>query len=68
MTGLLNSTIPLWIAILGFIMFKWIKKGNLGQDLSKMTLLGLDCGFGGLMLLVGPSISTGEMDPVGTVA
>ena len=68
MTGLLNSTIPLWIAILGLVMFRWLKKGNLGQNLSKMTLIGLGCGFGGLMLLVGPSIGTGEMDPIGVVA
>jgi drug/metabolite transporter (DMT)-like permease len=33
-----------------------------------MTLIGLGCGFGGLMLLVAPSIGSGEMDPVGAVA
>ena len=68
MTGLLNSTIPLWVAILGYAIFRWFKKGNIGQNLSKMTLIGLGCGFGGLMLLVAPSIGSGEMDPVGAVA
>ncbi|HKR72793.1 MAG TPA: EamA family transporter [Candidatus Nitrosocosmicus sp.] len=68
MTGLLNSTIPLWVAILGYAMYRWLKKGNLGQNLSQMTLIGLGCGFGGLMLLVAPSIGNGEMDPIGALA
>ncbi|VFJ12680.1 EamA family transporter [Candidatus Nitrosocosmicus franklandus] len=68
MTGLLNSTIPLWVAILGCAMYRWFKKGNLGQSLSRTTTIGLGCGFGGLLLLVGPSIGSGEMDPVGVVA
>ena len=68
MTGLLNSTIPLWVAILGYVMYRWLKKGSIGQNLSKITLIGLGCGFGGLMLLVAPSIGNGEMDPVGAVA
>lgn len=68
MTGLLNSTIPLWVAILGYAMYRWLKKGNTGQNLSKMTLIGLGCGFGGLMLLVAPSIGNGEMDPIGALA
>lgn len=68
MAGLLNSTIPLWVAILGYAIFRWLKKGSIGQNLSKMTILGLTCGFVGLMLLVGPSIGSGEMDPVGVTA
>jgi drug/metabolite transporter (DMT)-like permease len=68
MTGLLNSTIPLWVAILGYAMYRWLKKGNMGQNLSKMTLTGLGCGFGGLMLLVAPAIGNGDMDPIGTLA
>ena len=68
MTGLLNSTIPLWVAILGYVMYRWLKKGSIGQNLSKITLIGLGCGFGGLMLLVAPSIGNGEMDPIGAVA
>ncbi len=68
MAGLLNSTIPLWVAILGYAIFRWLKKGSIGQNLSKMTIVGLACGFVGLMLLVGPSIGSGEMDPVGVTA
>jgi drug/metabolite transporter (DMT)-like permease len=68
MTGLLNSTIPLWVAILLYIIYKWLKKSTNGPKLSKMTIMGLVCGFGGLMLLVTPSIGSGDMDPVGAVA
>lgn len=68
MTGLLNSTIPLWVAIVGYVLYRWLRKGDLGQNLSKMTILGLGCGFGGLILLVGPSIGSGQMDPIGTFA
>jgi drug/metabolite transporter (DMT)-like permease len=42
-TGLLNSTVPLWVAILALVIFK--------RRLSKLTILGLCAGFGGLMLL-----------------
>ena len=59
-TGLLNSTVPLWVAILALVIFK--------RHLSKLTILGLCAGFGGLMLLVAPSLSTGELSPVGTAA
>jgi drug/metabolite transporter (DMT)-like permease len=67
-TGLLNSTIPLWIAIIGYLIYKKIKKGGLGQRLTKSTIIGLSAGFGGLMLLVAPSISTGDLSPIGTAA
>jgi drug/metabolite transporter (DMT)-like permease len=59
-TGLLNSTVPLWVAILALVIFK--------RHLSKLPILGLCAGFGGLMLLVAPSLSTGELSPVGTTA
>jgi drug/metabolite transporter (DMT)-like permease len=59
-TGLLNSTVPLWIAVLALVIFK--------RHLSKLPVLGLCAGFGGLMLLVAPSLSTGELSPVGTTA
>lgn len=59
-TGLLNSTVPLWVAILALIIFK--------RHLSKLPILRLCAGFGGLMLLVAPSLSTGELSPVGTTA
>jgi drug/metabolite transporter (DMT)-like permease len=60
MTGLLNSTVPLWIAIVAYVIYR--------KHFSKSTLVGLGAGFGGLMLLVAPSIGTGTMSPVGTVA
>jgi len=59
-TGLLNSTVPLWIAILALVIFR--------RRLSKLTIVGLCAGFGGLMLLVAPSLSTGELSPIGTTA
>lgn len=68
MTGLLNSTIPLWVAIIGYLLYRWFKKDPLGKKMSKGTMLGLAAGFGGLMLLVGPSIGSGDLDPIGTVA
>ncbi len=68
MTGLLNSTIPLWVAIIGYLSYRWFKKGSLGKKLSKGTILGLVAGFGGLMLLVGPSIGSGDLNPIGTAA
>lgn len=68
MTGLLNSTIPLWVAILLYILYRWIKKSNDGPKLTKLTTMGLVCGFGGLMLLVAPSIGSGEMNPIGAAA
>jgi drug/metabolite transporter (DMT)-like permease len=68
MTGLLNSTIPLWVAIISYLIYKERKKGGLGQKLTKSTIIGLSAGFGGLMLLVAPSISTGDLSPIGTAA
>lgn len=68
MTGLLNSTIPLWIALIGYLIYKWRKNMGLGQKLTKSTIIGLSAGFGGLMLLVAPSIGTGELSPIGTAA
>ena len=68
MTGLLNSTIPLWVAIIGYLLYRWFKKDTLGKKMSKGTMFGLVAGFGGLMLLVGPSIGSGDLDPIGTVA
>src|SRR5919206_43982 len=67
-TGLLNSTIPLWVAIIGYLIYKERKKTGLGQRLTKSTILGLSAGFGGLMLLITPSISTGDLSPIGTAA
>ena len=68
MTGLLNSTIPLWVAIIGYVIYRWFKRNTLGKKMSRATVLGLVAGFGGLMLLVGPSIGSGNLDPIGTAA
>jgi drug/metabolite transporter (DMT)-like permease len=68
MTGLLNSTIPLWVAIIGYVIYRWFKRNTLGKKMSRATVLGLVAGFGGLMLLVGPSIGSGDLDPIGTAA
>jgi drug/metabolite transporter (DMT)-like permease len=59
-TGLLNSTVPLCIAIVAYLIYR--------KHLSKSTIVGLGAGFGGLMLLVAPSIGAGTLSPVGTVA
>jgi drug/metabolite transporter (DMT)-like permease len=59
-TGLLNSTVPLWVAIVAYLIYR--------KHLSKSTMVGLGAGFGGLMLLVAPSIGAGTLSPVGTVA
>ena len=67
-TGLLNSTILLWVAIIGYLVYKKRRKGGLGQRLTRSTIIGLSAGFGGLMLLVAPSIGNGDLSPVGTVA
>ena len=67
-TGLLNSTIPLWVAIIGYLIYKEKKRAGLGQKLTKSTIFGLSAGFGGLMLLVASYISTGDLSPVGTAA
>lgn len=45
-TGLLNSTVPLWLAIVAYLIYR--------KHLSNSTMVGLGAGFGGLMLLVAP--------------
>ena len=67
-TGLLNSTIPLWVAIIGYLLYRWIKKGTIGQKMNITTIIGLATGFGGLMLLIVPSLSSGEISFIGTFA
>jgi drug/metabolite transporter (DMT)-like permease len=59
-SGLLNSTIPLWVAILALLIFR--------KHMTKLTVIGLAAGFSGLMLLVAPSLRSGELDPIGTGA
>ena len=59
-TGLLNSTIPLWVAVIAFLIFR--------KHMTKLIIMGLAAGFGGLMLLVAPSISSGTLSPIGISA
>jgi drug/metabolite transporter (DMT)-like permease len=59
-SGLLNSTIPLWVAILALLIFK--------NRMTKFMIIGLAAGFSGLMLLVAPSLGSGELSPIGTAA
>ena len=56
-TGLLNSTVPLWVAILALLIFK--------RRLSKRMIIGLCAGFGGLMLLVAPSLRYWRVESCG---
>jgi drug/metabolite transporter (DMT)-like permease len=58
--GLLNSTIPLWVAILTILVLK--------KHLTKYMIMGLAAGFGGLLLLVAPSISNGTLNIIGIAA
>jgi drug/metabolite transporter (DMT)-like permease len=60
MTGLLNSTIPLWVGIIAFLLYR--------RGMTKLTVLGLSAGFGGLMLLIGPSLGVGALSPAGVTA
>lgn len=59
-TGLLNSTIPLWVALISMLVFR--------KHLTKKMITGLLAGFGGLMLLIAPSLGNGTLSPVGTAA
>lgn len=59
-TGLLNSTIPLWVAVIAFLIFR--------KHMTKLIIMGLAAGFGGLMLLVAPSIGDGTLSPIGISA
>jgi drug/metabolite transporter (DMT)-like permease len=59
-TGLLNSTIPLWVAVIAFLVFR--------KHMTKLIIMGLAAGFGGLMLLVAPSIGSGTLSPIGISA
>jgi drug/metabolite transporter (DMT)-like permease len=59
-SGLLNSTIPLWVAILALLIFK--------KHMTKLMIVGLAAGFSSLMLLVAPSLGSGTLSPIGTAA
>jgi drug/metabolite transporter (DMT)-like permease len=55
--SLLNSTIPLWVALLMFLLFHY--------RIINLTKIGLLLGFGGMIILVGPSIGGNGSDLVG---
>jgi len=55
--SLLNSTIPLWVALLMFLLFHY--------KIINLTKIGLLLGFGGMLILVGPSIGGNGSDLVG---
>lgn len=57
--ALLVATLPLWMAVLGRTIW--------GEPLSRITLIGLVIGLGGLALLVGP-VEGGGVDPLGALA
>jgi len=58
--SLLNSTIPLWVALLLFLLFHR-KIRNLGK-------IGLFLGFGGMVILVGPAVGGNESNLAGIIA
>lgn len=60
MTSLLNSTIPLWVVLL--LIFVFHTKTTL------LTKVGLGFGFGGMMILVGPSIESDEISITGIIS
>jgi len=60
MTALLNSTIPLWIALLGALVLK--------QKLTRNTILGLVAGFVGLIILVNPFSTNSALNPLGAIS
>ena len=60
MTALLNSTIPLWVAIMASLIFK--------QNLSKITILGLILGFAGLIILINPFTGNNNISYIGIIS
>jgi drug/metabolite transporter (DMT)-like permease len=60
MTALLNSTIPLWVAIIAALAFR--------QHLTKNMVLGLVAGFAGLMILINPFVGNIHLNLIGVVS
>ena len=60
MTALLNSTIPLWVAIIASITFR--------QHLTKNMIFGLIAGFSGLIILVNPFTDNNQLSLVGVIS
>ena len=59
-SALINSTIPLWVAIFTLIFF--------GKRPTKMSTAGLIAGFGGLVILVLPSLLDAEVNFAGIIS
>lgn len=60
MTALLNSTIPLWVAIISSMIYK--------QHLTKNMVFGLIAGFSGLIILVNPFTGNNQLSLVGIIS
>jgi drug/metabolite transporter (DMT)-like permease len=60
MTALLNSTIPLWVAIFASMAFK--------QHLTKDMVFGLVAGFSGLIILINPFTGNDKLSLVGIIS
>ena len=60
MTALLNSTIPLWVAVIAVLASR--------QHLTKNTILGLVAGFAGLMILINPFVGNVHLNLIGVVS
>jgi drug/metabolite transporter (DMT)-like permease len=60
MTALLNSTIPLWVAIIASMILK--------QHLTKNMIFGLVAGFSGLIILVNPFTDNNQLSFIGIIS
>jgi len=58
--SLLNSTIPLWVVLFMFLIFH--------NKITNLTKIGLALGFGGMIILVGPSIGGQGLSLVGVAS
>ena len=58
-TALINSTIPIWVAVLALLLLKTIP--------AKFTIAGIAAGFTGLIILILPTIDEGESSWIGII-
>ncbi len=58
--ALLNSTIPLWVVVIMFLMFH--------SKITNSARIGLALGFGGMIILVGPSIGGQGLSLIGVTS
>jgi drug/metabolite transporter (DMT)-like permease len=58
--SLLNSTIPLWVVLFMFLMFH--------SKITNSARIGLALGFGGMIILVGPSIGGQGLNLIGVIS